>query len=175
MANELVVQNNNQFSIMPVMDIETSMLRRQAIIDFTKQVMVQDVHYGKIPGTSKNTLMKPGAEMLGTLFGLQPRFMSETVTEDWTGDDHGGEPFFYYRYRCELRRGDLVVGDGIGSCNSWEGKYRFRNASKVCPSCGQETIIKGKAEYGGGWLCFAKRGGCGSRQELSAYRFKAMG
>ena len=164
MTTDLVIQSNgNQYSIMPVMDIETSMQRRQAIIDFTKKVMVKDVHYGKIPGTSKDTLMKPGAEMLGTLFGLSPRFIAETATEDWTGADHSGEPFFYYRYRCELRRGDMLVGDGIGSCNSWEGKYRYRNASKVCPNCGSEAIIKGKQEYGGGWLCFAKKGGCGAK------------
>ena len=27
------------------------------------------------------------------------------------------------------------------------------------------TIIKGKAEYGGGWICFAKKGGCGAKFE----------
>lgn len=162
MTNELTVSGSN-YSIMPVMDITQAKQRRQAIIDFVGGLMVSDVHYGKIPGTKKDTLMKPGAEMLTTFFGLAPRFVAESVIEDWTGADHDGEPFFYYRYRCELRRGDTVAGDGIGSCNSWEGKYRYRNASKTCPNCGSEAIIKGKAEYGGGWLCFAKKGGCGSK------------
>lgn len=162
MTNELVVQHND-YSIMPVMDILQAKQRRQAVIDFVAGLMVEGIHYGKVPGTSKNTLMKPGGEMLVTFFGLAPRFIGETIVEDWTGENHGGEPFFYYRYRCELRRGDFVAGDGIGSCNSWEGKYRYRSASRRCPNCGSETIIKGKAEYGGGWLCFAKKGGCGAK------------
>jgi hypothetical protein len=33
-----------------------------------------------------------------------------------------------------------------------------------CPACGKKgAIIKGKAEYGGGYLCFAKKGGCGAK------------
>jgi hypothetical protein len=33
----------------------------------------------------------------------------------------------------------------------------------VCPVCGKDAVIKGKAEYGGGWLCFGKKGGCGAK------------
>lgn len=83
--------------------------------------------------------------------------------EDWTGEDHNGEPFFYYRQRCKLYRGDRFIASADGSCNSWEKKYRYRQSTRVCPACGKETIIKGKAEYGGGWVCFAKKGGCGSK------------
>src|SRR5215469_7283578 len=37
-------------------------------------------------------------------------------------------------------------------------------AEPACPSCGVVgAIIKGKAEYGGGWLCFGKKGGCGAK------------
>src|ERR1019366_4062338 len=35
---------------------------------------------------------------------------------------------------------------------------------RMCPTCGKTgTVIKGKQEYGGGWLCFAKKGGCGAK------------
>ncbi len=34
---------------------------------------------------------------------------------------------------------------------------------RKCPQCGKEAIIKGKEEYGGGWLCFKKKGGCGAK------------
>jgi len=35
-----------------------------------------------------------------------------------------------------------------------------------CPRCGVVgSIIKGKAEYGGGYLCFKKKGGCGAKFE----------
>lgn len=44
-----------------------------------------------------------------------------------------------------------------------ESKWRFRKAEQKCPSCGKETIIKGKKDYGGGWLCYGKKGGCGAK------------
>jgi hypothetical protein len=56
-----------------------------------------------------------------------------------------------------------VVAVGMGSCSTMESKYRFRNASRVCPKCGSDAIIKGKSEYGGGFICFAKKGGCGAK------------
>ena len=56
-----------------------------------------------------------------------------------------------------------MAGEGEGSCNSWETKYRYRSADRVCPRCGATAIIKGKAEYGGGWICFNKKGGCGAK------------
>ena len=82
---------------------------------------------------------------------------------DWRGKDHGGEPFFYFFYKCILLRNGTVAGQGEGSCNSWETKYRYRKAERTCPECGAEAIIKGKAEYGGGWICFNKKGGCGAK------------
>ncbi|KKM07766.1 hypothetical protein LCGC14_1730650 [marine sediment metagenome] len=33
----------------------------------------------------------------------------------------------------------------------------------LCPECGQPTIIKGKEEWGGGWVCWKKEGGCGAK------------
>ena len=75
-----------------------------------------DVDYGRIPGTSENTLLKPGAEKLTSFFGLSPSFSVEEKEIDWTGEEHSGEPFFYFQYRCRLLRGDLMVGDGLGSC-----------------------------------------------------------
>ena len=32
-----------------------------------------------------------------------------------------------------------------------------------CPECGKPAIIKGKPEYGGGWLCYKKKDGCGAK------------
>jgi hypothetical protein len=58
------------------------------------------------------------------------------------------------------------VATGMGSCNSYEGKYRWRDLKRVCPECGQATIIKGKEEYGGGYICWKKEGksdGCGAK------------
>jgi hypothetical protein len=155
----------SDYAIMPVLAIEDALARRQAIVEFTAKVMVEGHDYGQIPGTNqKNVLLKAGAEKLNTLFGLSPYFEIVESETDWTGDHHNDEPFFYYHYRCILKRGELVVGMGEGSCNSWEKKYRYRKGSLACPSCGQVgTVIKGKAEYGGGWLCFRKKDGCGAK------------
>lgn len=167
MTNELTIINPN--AIMPVMDIMTAVSRRDAIVTFVSKLMIKDTHYGAVPGTDKPTLLKPGAEMLTTFFGLSPRFITEEATQDWSGENHGGEPFFHYRYRCQLWRGDLLAGEGLGSCNSWESKYRFRNSELVCPNCEQATIKKSKFPPRGapqgtqpGWYCYAKIGGCGA-------------
>jgi hypothetical protein len=53
-----------------------------------------------------------------------------------------------------------VFGEGVGLCSTLESRYRYRHAERTCPNCGKAAIIKGKAEYGGGFICFAKKGGC---------------
>jgi len=148
---------------MPAADIQSALVRYQTVKAFIGGVLREGVDYGKIPGSDKPVLLKAGAEKMASFFGLSVRFELADKIEDWTGDAHGGEPFFYYRYKCSLWRGDALVAEGEGSANSWEKKYRYRQAERVCPSCGKATIIKGKAEYGGGWICFTKRGGCGAK------------
>lgn len=148
--------------MMPVMNITDAIERRNQVVSFVKQIMVEETDYGTIPGTNKPTLLKPGAEKLATFFGLSKRFDIIERTEDWTGNQHNGEPFFYYLYRCSLYRGDLLIAEADGSCSSFESKYRYRRAERVCPNCGQATIIKGKDQYGGGWVCWKKKDGCGA-------------
>lgn len=151
---------------MPVLSVAQAVDRKNMLNSFVADVLKEGEDYGKIPGgQQKPVLMKPGAEKLCSIFGLAPRYVIESETEDWIGDLHGGEPFFNYRYRCQLYRGDRFMGEAIGSCNSWESKYRYRNTARKCPQCHGEFIIQGKAEYGGGWLCFKKKGGCGAKFE----------
>lgn len=148
---------------MPAMSIDEALQRRNSLVEFTKKIMEKDVDYGVIPGTGtkdnpgKPTLLKPGAEKLCAFFGLSPRF------EDCGSVVAFERGFFHYSYRCVLYRHGEPVGEGIGSCNSHESKHRYRMESRKCPHCKKETIIKGKEEYGGGWLCFAKKGGCGAK------------
>ena len=70
-----------------------------------------------------------------------------------------------YQVRCTLVHipTERVYGEGVGLCSTLESRYRYRNADRTCPYCGRTTIIKGKAEYGGGWLCFQRKGGCGAK------------
>lgn len=159
---------------MPAMSIESAVERYGAVTEFVSRVLRRDVDYGRIPGTDKLTLLKPGAEKLTTFFGLSTRFQLVERIEDWTGAEHDGEPFFYYLYRCQLWRGPLLVAEADGSCNSRETKYRYRNAERRCPECDQPSVIKGKEEFGGGWICFRKKGGCGAKFRAGDERVEAQ-
>ncbi|HEY0005934.1 MAG TPA: hypothetical protein VGB17_14225 [Pyrinomonadaceae bacterium] len=159
---------------MPAMSVELALERYNAITEFVGRILRRDVDYGVIPGTEKFTLLKPGAEKLTTFFGLSTRFELVERIEDWSGEEHGGEPFFYYLYRCQLWRGDVLVAESDGSCNSRETKYRWRESQRLCPDCKQAAIIKGKEEYGGGYVCFRKKGGCGAKFAVGDARIESQ-
>lgn len=162
-ASYAITTQPQQGFIAPVVNVQDALARYQAMKEFISGVLKPVVDFGKIPGTSKDTLLKPGAEKLSTFFGLRPVFILVDTVNDWTGKDHDGEPFFFRDYKCQMYRNGELVGEGCGSCNSWETKYRYRKSARKCPKCGAESIIKGKTEYGGGWLCFQKKGGCGAK------------
>ena len=148
----------------PAISVQDALNVYQAKKQFIEGVLRENVDFGTIPGTgTKPVLLKPGAEKMTSFFGLSTVFVDVEKVEDWIGTDHGGEPFFYYREKCELYRGERLIASADGSCNSFEKKYRYRNADRLCPACGKPTIIKGKEEYGGGWICFTKKGGCGTK------------
>ena len=161
MTTDLTTIEESRF--LPALTTDMAARRYNTLVEFVQTVMRPNVDYGVIPGTPKPTLLKPGAEKLTTLFGLTVRFQMVEHVADWIGEAYSGEPFFYYLYRCQLWRGDLLIAEADGSCNSRESKYRWREQKRTCPACGLATIIKGKEEYGGGWLCFKKTGGCGAK------------
>jgi len=142
---------------------ETSFKRDIQAINRFQQVahanLVSGQDYGVIPGTQKPTLLKPGAEKIAKLLGLADEYDILDRQEDWD------KPFFRYLVKCRLIsvRTGIVISEGLGECNSMESKYRWRDSKRVCPECGAEAIIKGKEQYGGGWICFAKKGGCGTK------------
>lgn len=129
------------------------LLNKVALVqEVMKSVMHEGEHYGKIPGCGdKPALLKAGAEKLGMTFRLRPTF---SIEERDLGKGHRE-----YSIVCTLSDGT----QGVGSCNTMESKYRFRQGERKCPECGKATIITGKKEYGGGFLCFAKKGGCGAK------------
>ena len=138
---------------------------------FYRNVLKPDIHYGVIPGTKNPTLFKPGAEALLSAMALHAETGDECPpVVDVTGKDHDGEPFIQFVRWCRIsRQTGPTMNDRIeiakltGSCNSWEPKYRYRDEQRACPTCGGPHIIKGKQEYGGGWICFKKKGGCGAK------------
>ena len=134
----------------------------KAINEFQRIVhecLISGQDFGVIPGTTKPTLLKPGAEKIAKLLGLADHYELVDRQEEWDP----AKPLFRYLIRCRLVHlgTGAVISEGLGECNSMEAKYRWRESKRKCPECGTETIIKGKEEWGGGWLCFKKMGGCG--------------
>lgn len=162
MAEEALTRIEPAAEFMPLMTIDQATSRYQAIVKYVKTLLHEGTDFGKIPGTDKNVLLKPGAEKLCTLFGLTPSYDLMNCIEDWLGATDG-EPFFYYRYKCTLTRHGAFIADSEASANSHESKYRWRKGERLCPECGKPAIIKGKADYGGGWLCWGKKDGCGAK------------
>lgn len=125
--NGAAVRSVRAEDFMPVLSVQQAVQRKEMMTQFIGQVMREGEDYGKIPGAGeKKVLLKAGAEKLSSIFGLSPRYEPVQVIEDFTGKDLGGEPLFYYEYKCTLYRGDRLAGEGIGSCNSWESRYRYR-------------------------------------------------
>lgn len=86
------------------------------------KLLVRGVDYGRIPGTDKDTLFKPGAEKVAKLMALADSYEIMERIEDYD------KPLFAYTIRCRLssiQTGDLV-SQGVGQCNSMESKYRYR-------------------------------------------------
>lgn len=122
------------------------------VMETMKATMKEGEHFGVIPGCgTKPALLKAGAEKLGMVFRIKPNF---EVQERDLGKGHRE-----YFVKCSLSDGT----QGVGSCSTMESKYRYRQGERTCPECGKATIIVGKKEYGGGFLCFAKKGGCGAK------------
>lgn len=139
------------------LSISTIKHQTKSIQDVMRDVMVEGIHYGKIPGVDKPILFQSGAEKLCLTFRLAPTYHIETID---LGSGHRE-----VKVKCTLTHipSGKVFGEGAGSCSTMERKYRYRKSERLCPKCGKSCIIKGKAEYGGGWVCFSKKGGCGAK------------
>lgn len=158
MSGDKAVTVINQNSSLEVLDQSFIVERVKKLQEIKDKIMDEDVHYGTIPGCgSKPALLKEGAELLCMAFQLCPTY--EVTVNDLP---RGHREYEYEGFVTYIPTG-AVIAHGVGICSTMESKYRWREGSKTCPNCGQEAIIKGKEEYGGGWLCFAKKGGCGAK------------
>ena len=130
----------------------------EKVQDAMRRAMKDGEHYGVIPGTNKPTLLKPGAEKLCLLFRLSPTYQV-------TRREKEEEGHVEYEICCTLShiKSGKVIASGVGLCSTLENKYRWRKGAHACPHCAESAIIKGKEEFGGGWLCWKKKGGCGAK------------
>lgn len=153
-AGTEVVAYAERIGALSIIDIKAQVNLIQHVM---REVMQENQHYGVIPGTgTKPTLLKAGAEKLCLTFRLDPQY---EITERQDGIH------LHITSKCTLFHitTGQRYGSGMGSCSTREAKYAYRTQARKCPHCGKEAIIKGKEEYGGGWLCFKKKDGCGAK------------
>lgn len=147
-----------------------AVLKQAALIQQVMQSVMRDgEHYGVIPGTSgKKSLLKSGAEKLCFTFGLSNRL---DIQVDNLPNGHRE-----YRIICNLfDRSGNQRGQGVGSASTMESKHRYRGAAgKPCPKCGSMACQPSKKDFGGGYYCNAKAGGCGWSTKAGTAECKAL-
>ena len=132
--------------------------KRLELIQEVKRVaMTEGVDYGLVPGTDKPGLFKPGAEKLAILFKLDVQPRNEPI---W---GPGAHLTVISRATVYHAPTGARLGYGEGICSSREHSRAYRKRERVCPACETAAVIKGKEEFGGGWLCWRKRDGCGAK------------
>ena len=158
---QMTVHEREQYLPRPVresteLSVDVVVHRLETIENLMRRAMKPSVDYGVIPGTgSRPTLLKAGAEKLCVMFRLSPQY---TTIKTYEGHHLSVES------ACRMIAPDgSLLGEANAICSTMESKYAYRKAEKTCPSCGKQAIIKGKAEYGGGWLCWKKKNGCGAQ------------
>lgn len=134
MAMELKAQTSQSLSLIDNVSIQQVESTMQKITQF-QQVIHSTLHqnhdFGVVPGTSKPTLLKPGAEKILMMMGLRSEFEIADSTRDWQ------KGFFQYQVRCKLYRGDILVTEGLGACNTKERKYIKQDAFTL-----DNTVLK---------------------------------
>ena len=122
-----MIQSPIYGEIVPIAAIQQTIARVQAA---KASVMKKGLHYGVIPGTNKDTLLKPGAELINLMFGVSVDPDPVALRED-EGVDDVGLPYYRCTARMVLttRRTKTFLGASYGYASSLEEKYKWRRAS----------------------------------------------
>ena len=143
-------------------DVEATLASIEAFQKLVRARLHAPRDYARLPGTQRETLLKPGAQKIAKLLKCSDLYTVESELLDWD------RPLFAYTVKCRLVSmldGVTVWSEGLGECNSREPRYRYRSAQRKCPTCGAEAILKSKHEPG--WFCWQKRDGCGANFNLN--------
>lgn len=146
--------------------VDEIVAQRDKIVDVMSRAMKEDVHYGKIPGVNKPTLLKAGAEVLNQTLRLAPDYESDKMFHD---DGH-----LTVTSKCTLRHipTGLVIASGEGLCSSRETKYAYRQGKRTCPACGAAAIVRSTKKSA--YFCISNEGGCGGRYGFGTDPAKAL-
>jgi hypothetical protein len=121
MSTELAVIERGAGTAIAQMQSRAALIRQ-----VMANVLEEGKDYGRIPGTDKPTLFKPGAEKLCLTFSL--------TTAAPTVEDLSTSDAVRYRVSVPIEAADgRVLAVGIGECSTDEEKYRWRK-----PVCDEE-------------------------------------
>lgn len=100
-------------------------------------------------------------------FTLVDSETGEREAVPWAGcGDDKGDKGLYKAYTGALKYFLMklfLVSQGDDPEGDTATDRRAEAVGNACPKCGKvKAVIKGKPEFGGGWLCFKKKGGCGA-------------
>jgi hypothetical protein len=143
-------------AVTPEVSARELVARLDVIREAMRTAMQEGVDYGRVPGTDKPGLFKPGAEKLCVLFQLDIQPSNELR---WGPGEH---LTVISRATVYHAPSGTRLGYGEGICSTRERKYAHRRADRACPECGQSAVLKSKDERGG-WFCWRKKGGCGAQ------------
>ncbi len=119
---QIPLQASDVFADAMPLSIQQLQAHADLIQQAMRSVMRPGIHYGLVPGCgNKPTLLKPGAEVLKTVFKL---------ADDLTVIDLGSTGEAHYRIIARLIHipSGRFVGSGLGECTSAESKYAWRKA-----------------------------------------------
>jgi hypothetical protein len=158
----MIPMGGTALAVTPQVPASDLVARLGVIKEAMDTAMKADVDYGAIPGTGgKPTLLKPGAEKLSVLFQLDIQIADE---KEWEEDHHLTVTATAIVFHAPT---GARLGSGEGICSTRERKYAYRKGERICPHCKEPAVIKGKKEFGGGWLCWNKpergKNGCGAK------------
>ncbi len=106
----------------PMVSIQVWAERRKQFNEWVNSQLREDVDFGVVPGASKPSLLKPGAEKILQLYGC---LLNLVITGEDCDPSTG-----YYNVNCRAEaltiQGGQLIGVGVGRCCSFESKYRWR-------------------------------------------------
>ena len=139
---EIMIPNNKSqvsLKMLPTRDIKRWY---NNFVKLSKDILKENLDYGVIPGVSKPSLFKPGAEKLRFVYRLRTQ-MERT---DTILDIDNNLIDFTYKCTVSAPTGEFLA-DCEGNCNSWEDKFRYHWIRESELPAG--TDIKGLKTKGG--------------------------
>lgn len=156
--NEIVIYNSTQL----ITGLEnTTIVNRSETLkqfkEFIKQDFIDGIDYGKIPGTDKPCLFKPGYEKIQFYLGLTPMFklVNRTYIPNQSRVDkvyvektknyntiESIRNYYAYEFSCELYHDGIKVAEGVGCANTEEKKYVKQYQGSETPDSLANTVMK---------------------------------